>query len=152
MNQFNLQRDFLRDLININLKDKGGRVLYDYDEEKEIYYLSDGYRFYIIDKDEMFLDLSKAKHFNMKNMYEEKDLKDLKHTGIVEELDKTKVRLFEGDDFNVWVNDSFLKYLDKKLTVYKGINPMEPVFCYEIQPEDDEKLVAVLLPIRRGND
>ena len=66
MKYLQLQKDFLTLIDNANIKNKGYKVMHDFDEEKGIYAISDGYRIYFIGKERMFIDTSKTRHLDVK--------------------------------------------------------------------------------------
>lgn len=152
MKYLQLQKDFLTLIDNANIKNKGHKVMHDFDEETGIYGISDGYRIYFIQKERMFIDTSKTKHLDLTKLYTEKGQERLEFTNTIKESDKNKYRLLKTDKFKVWVNDKFFKYFDKNLTTYKGSGSLSPVLCYERTVDDRDKLVGILLPIRSMDD
>lgn len=143
MKVFNLQRDILRAIL-MNAETNIDLNIY-VDEDDENFYLGDNHRVYKISKELNFLDYRSCERKPLKGFLDDKgELIDLVDVGVIQKMDSYNIRLLKGEDLNVWVNDSFFKYLGSP-TQYKTLGNDCPVLCYQAK-----EVVACLCPVKQN--
>lgn len=119
-----------------------------YYRKKKIYYekyedhilLSDSYRIYKIKNDDCILDLTKFKEVNLHNFL---DRQDYIVGNITDNIidGKIKLRKITTEDFDVYINDNYLKLFDNPIVKVRADN--EPILVYE-----NDEIVGLILPIK----
>lgn len=119
-----------------------------YYKKEKIYYekyedhilLSDSYRIYKIKNDDCILDLTKFEEINLHKFLDSYDyiignIKD----NIVD--NKIKLRKIVTEDYDVYINDNYLKLFDNPVVKVKS--DYSPVLVYE-----NDIIVGLILPIK----
>lgn len=120
-----------------------------YYRKKKIYYekygvyilLSDSYRIYKIKNDDCILDLTKFKKINLLDFLDRQD-QDYIVGNITDNIidGKIKLRKITTEDFDVYIDDNYLKLFDNP-TVKVRANK-ESILVYE-----NDEIVGLILPI-----
>ena len=120
-----------------------------YYRKKKIYYekygvyilLSDSYRIYKIKNDDCILDLTKFKKINLLDFLDRQD-QDYIVGNITDNIidGKIKLRKITTEDFDVYINDNYLKLFDNPIVKVRADN--EPILVYE-----NDEIVGLILPI-----
>lgn len=126
----------------LNLYYKKKLIAYEIDYDKGKVYLTDSYRLYIINIEDMALNFQIFKPVSLKQLLDDTGYVD----GIITNTiynDKDNYRLITGKDnlLNIRVNDKFLDFFDDPEV--KVLDETKPVFIYE-----RGELVGLVLPIR----
>lgn len=141
MKVFNLQRDILRAMIKSAEKRTVNEIYFDEDDKN--FYVGDLYRLYKIPKDMNFLDYRSCERKPLKGFLDDKgELINLVDVGLISREENGDLRLLKSGNFDVWVNNSFFKYLGD-FTQFKTKGKLEPVLCYQ-----GGEIVAALCPVR----
>lgn len=119
-----------------------------YYRKKKIYYekyedhilLSDSYRIYKIKNDDCILDLTKFKEVKLHNIL---DRQDYIVGNITDNIidGKIKLRKITTEDFDVYINDNYLKLFDNPIVKVRADN--EPILVYE-----NDEIVGLILPVK----
>lgn len=111
-----------------------------YEKYEDHILLSDSYRIYKIKNDDCILDLTKFKEINLHNLL---DRQDYVIGNITDNIidNKIKLRKISFEDFDVYVNDNYLKLFDNP--VVKAKSDDSPVLVYE-----NDIIVGLILPIK----
>lgn len=117
---------------------KKGKIYYEKYEDYIL--LSDSYRIYKIKNDECILDLIKFKEINLHNFL---DRQDYILGNITDNIidGKIKLRKITTEDFDVYINDNYLKLFDNPIVKVRADN--EPILVYE-----NDEIVGLILPIK----
>ena len=131
------------------LKNKGVKnpVIYGVLDGKAI--IGNGYRLYIIPKNECGVDLTSIDSTNVKIMNQSTlkgFINDAKCTSVIltglkKVVDNKTLRVFVNGNENIYVDESLLKYFDLKKSTFKGRNRKSPIYIYE-----DYNIVGVVIP------
>lgn len=126
----------------LNLYYKKKLIAYEIDYDKGKVYLTDSYRLYIINIEDMALNFQIFKLASLKQLLDDTGYVD----GIITNTiynDKDNYRLITGKDnlLNIRVNDKFLDFFDDPEV--KVLDETKPVFIYE-----RGEFVGLVLPIR----
>lgn len=152
MKTLQLQKDFLKHMYDIKIKDKNGNFRYEKDEKENCFWITDGFRIYRINEDENFLDYAEFDSMKLDDYFQFYDVNkqiNIFDTGLIKNNDREKFKVFSNDKFKIYVNEKFFRYFDGVMK-FKAIEEDQPLFCYEVTSE--EKLVAILLPIRSDTE
>ncbi|WP_243343862.1 hypothetical protein [Anaerococcus sp. AGMB09787] len=143
MKVFNLQRDILRAMIKSAEKRTVNEIYFDEDDKN--FYVGDLYRLYKIPKDMNFLDYRSCERKPLKGFLDDKgELINLVDVGLISREENGDLRLLKSGNFDVWVNNSFFKYLGSP-TQYKTLGNGCPVLCYQAK-----EVVACLCPVEQN--
>lgn len=105
---------------------------------KHAIYIVDSYRFYL-DVEKTFEKTVDAKKFiDPSNPL----LVNVIDTGITRKHEALTCRCLKSENFEVWIDEKYLKYLNKDDLRFMASSPKEPVYVYE-----DDVFVAVILPV-----
>ena len=140
MKYLQIQKDLIGKLHKRKNNNKYEFVIFNGDEGR---FIGDGYKLYKIPDEELLLNLEgitemKLSSINMEN------LEFVNETGTLEVLGKDTCKILRNENFEIAVNQTFFKYFNEDM-LYKASGKNSPLLCYE-----NEKLVAILMPVRRG--
>ena len=106
-------------------------------------FIGDGYKLYKIPDEELLLNLEGITEMKLSNI-NMTDSQLVHETGTLEVLGKDTCKILRNENFEIAVNQTFFKYFNGDM-LYKASGEHRPLLCYE-----NEKLVAIIMPIRRG--
>lgn len=111
-----------------------------YEKYEDYILLSDSYRIYKIKNDDCILDLTKFKEISLHKFL---DRQDYIVGNITDNIidGKIKLRKITTEDFDVYINDNYLKLFDNPIVKVRADN--EPILVYE-----NDEIVGLILPIK----
>lgn len=105
---------------------------------RQAIYIVDSYRFYL-DVEKTFEKTVDAKKFiDPSNPL----LVNAIDTGILRKHEALTCKCLKSENFDVWIDEKYLKYLNKNGLMFMASSPKELVYVYE-----DDVFVAVILPV-----
>ena len=160
MNSWKLQNKFVERVL------KGEDIFFDFSHPLESYAIGDSYHFYVIQIDDVYLDLVKIsnQHRNLKRVkllecYNRMDFSanatvcnEVRDTFTIgKRTTKNHVRKFEYLDKEVWISENYLKEFDySKYCEYFQVGA-DPEDGYKKPVRFDcEDFAVVILPVRVG--
>lgn len=126
-----------------------------YTQDKENYYLCDGYCMFAVKKEDMELNINRFKEAKgLKNII--KKAKDEKYKDaeikyyIPDKLNKGKFLVkLENEDTKAYISNEFLNRMDA--TKFKILNELEPIACYR-EEKGKDVFLGIILPIRMSKE
>lgn len=142
MKKFNIQRDYLKKMIN------GECIVFQ--EDEDFIYVGDGFVAHKFLKEECFLNLKNEaesiKSLDIKYLLDDTkfnkiDLVLTSDMKIVQNYIVQKLKGENEDNIEVWINTKFLKNFENP--TFRGSDGISPVIVFE-----ENEIVGVVLPIR----
>lgn len=142
MKKFNIQRDYLKKMIN------GECIVFQ--EDEDFIYVGDGFVAHKFLKEECFLNFGNSseniKELDIKRLLNDTKFNkvDLALTSDMKMVQKDIVQKLESTDkekIEVWLNTKFLKNFENP--TFRGSDGISPVVVFE-----ENEIVGVVLPVR----
>lgn len=111
-----------------------------YEKYEDYVLLSDSYRIYKIKNDDCILDLTKFKEIKLSKFLDDYDYVLGNITDNIIDI-KIKLRKIATEDFDLYVNDNYLKLFDNPIVKVKSDD--SPVLVYE-----NDEIVGLILPVK----
>lgn len=105
-----------------------------------------GHAIYIVDSYRFYLDVEKTfeKTVDAKKFIDPSNPRLIRaeDTGVSRKHEKLTCKGLKSEKFDVWIDERYLKYLNKDELEFMASSPKELVYVYE-----DDVFVAVILPV-----